>query len=66
MKREITIKLGGVVISNVRRDGAFVDAGYVSLAPLFDEDAEKVVDAVALIDALKDYLYVTVGDDNDE
>jgi len=65
VKREITIKLGGVVISNVRRDGAFVDAGYVSLTPLFDEAAWAVVDALALIDALKDYLYVTVGE-NDE
>ena len=68
MKREITIKLGDVFISNTRGDGAFVEEGYAALTLLDTEDTparEEVVDALALIDALKDYLYVTVGE-NDE
>lgn len=68
MKREITIKLGDAVISNVRGDGAFVDGGYTALTLLDTEDTparEEVVDALALIDALKDYLYVTAGESNE-
>lgn len=67
MKRKITIELGNVTLSNTRSDEAFVDDGIVALDLCENGNIvrEELVDVLDLIDALKDYLYVTVGE-NDE
>ena len=67
MKRKITIELGNVTLSNTRSDEAFVDGGIVALDVCVNGNivCEELVDALDLINALKDYLYVTVGE-NDE
>lgn len=67
MKRKITIELGNVTLSNTRSDEAFVDDGIVALDLCENGNIvrEELMDVLDLIDALKDYLYVTVGE-NDE
>lgn len=67
MKRKITIELGNVTLSNTRSDEAFVDDGIVALDLCENGNIvrEELVDVLDLINALKDYLYVTVGE-NDE
>lgn len=68
MKRKITIELGNVTMSNTRSDEAFVDDGIVALDLCENGNVvrEELVNVLDLINALKDYAYVTVGDDNDE
>lgn len=68
MKRKITIELGNVTLSNTRSDEAFVDDGIVALDLCENGNVvrEELVNVLDLINALKDYAYVTVGDDNDE
>lgn len=67
MKRKITIELGNVTLSNTRSDEAFVDDGIVALDLCENGNIvrEELVDALDLIDALKDYLYVTAGESNE-
>ena len=67
MKRKITIEIGNVTLSNTRSDDAFVDDGIVALDLCEDGNIvrEELVDALDLIDALKDYLYVTTGESNE-
>jgi len=67
VKRKITIELGNVTLSNTRSDEAFVDDGIVALDLCENGNIvrEELVNVLALIDALKDYAYVTVGE-NDE
>ena len=67
MKRKITIEIGNVTLSNTRSDDAFVDDGIVALDLCENGNIvrEELVDALDLIDALKDYLYVTAGESNE-
>jgi hypothetical protein len=67
MKRKITIELGNVTLSNTRSDEAFVDDGIVALDLCENGNIvrEELVDVLDLIDALKDYLYVTAGESNE-
>lgn len=67
MKRKITIEIGNVTLSNTRSDDAFVDDGIVALDLCENGNIvrEELVDALDLIDALKDYLYVTTGESNE-
>jgi hypothetical protein len=67
MKRKITIELGNVTLSNTRSDEAFVDDGIVALDLCENGNIvrEELVNVLDLINTLKDYLYVTVRE-NDE
>jgi len=67
VKRKITIEIGNVTLSNTRSDDAFVDDGIVALDLCENGNIvrEELVDALDLIDALKDYLYVTTGESNE-
>lgn len=67
MKRKITIELGNVTLSNTRSDEAFVDDGIVALDLCENGNIvrEELVNVLDLIDALKDYLYVTAGESNE-
>lgn len=67
MKRKITIEIGNVTLSNTRSDDAFVDDGIVALDLCENGNIvrEELVDALDLIDTLKDYLYVTTGESNE-